>query len=427
MARKGIGLTDLTIRNLKTNRPQQDFFDEKFSGGSFMVRVSKTGRKSFVVAYRIDGQRRRLTLGTYPETSLTAARERARGIVAQVDKGVDPLGERKRRQETPTLREYYQQEFSCLYVENAGSVRYSTRDQYRWAFNKHILSSPLAEMRLDRIARSDVEMFVMGLVKGGFSRHSIQDIVKCLGKCFRWAVEHKVIVESPVAKISQLYRQAPIRKKEPNPFSREDALRFLQAAKELFPNDYYYLFLTALQTGLRSGELQALKWSDVDFENKWINVVRNHSHGQMNEPKTRKGRRTVDMSDALLIELQNWKRKQREGWLSRGRNEIPEWVFPNGTGNMLDFHNLKNRQYKRVIKRAGLRSIPFHSLRDTFATLLLMAGQPLSYVSAQLGHSNPKVTIHHYARWLPGSNRKAMNSLPSLISPSAEGSRQVVS
>ena len=81
---------------------------------------------------------------------------------------------------------------------------------------------------------------------------------------------------------------------------------------------------------------------------------------------------------------------------------------------MTDTHNLKNRQFKKIIQKAGLRSIPFHSLRDTFATLLLMANTPLSYISEQLGHRDPRVTVEHYAKWLPGSNREAMNALPDL-------------
>ena len=110
-------------------------------------------------------------------------------------------------------------------------------------------------MRLDQIQRSDGEVFVKGLGEKGYSEHSIQDVVKCFGKCLRWAVKHKVISENPVKRLGPLYRQAPVRKKEPNPFNRDDAMRFLRSARELCPSNYYFVFMLALKTGLRSGEI----------------------------------------------------------------------------------------------------------------------------------------------------------------------------
>ena len=73
--------------------------------------------------------------------------------------------------------------------------------------------------------------------------------------------------------------------------------------------------------------------------------------------------------------------------------------------------------------QAKLHYIPFHCLRDTFATLLLMANVPLTYISEQLGHKDPSVTVEHYARWLPGSNREAMDVLPG---PDVESAKERV-
>ncbi len=78
-------------------------------------------------------------------------------------------------------------------------------------------------------------------------------------------------------------------------------------------------------------------------------------------------------------------------------------------------YNIKRRYFKTVLKKAGLRSIRFHDLRHTYASLLLSKGEPVLYVSNQLGHSNPQFTMKIYAHWIPNkSQREAVNRLPSL-------------
>jgi len=409
-------LTQFSIENAKTKKVQEDFYDTGFSDGSFALRVTSGGRKSFILFYRHKGQKRRMTLGTYPSISLAKARKKARDALNQVFDGMDPIKQKlkSRTEVTPTLRGYYTAEFEKVYVRNIGAVRNSTRDHYRWAFETHILKTRLSKMRLDEIKKIDLENYIAELVARGYAKETIAGIVKSLRKIFNWAVEHEIITKSPVKKLGHLYSQAPVKNEDIDPYSQEEVLSFLSTAKTLYPDDYYFLFLTSIHTGLREGEIKALKWDDLDFDNKRIQIRRNYSHGQMNPPKTKRGKRLVDMSDFLLTELQRWKTKLKEHWLAKGHNEIPEWVFPNKVGKMTDTHNLKNRQFKKIIQKAGLHSIPFHCLRDTFATLLLMANVPLTYISEQLGHRDPRVTVEHYAKWLPGSNREAMNALPSL-------------
>ena len=108
------------------------------------------------------------------------------------------------------------------------------------------------------------------------------------------------------------------------------------------------------------------------------------------------------------------KKHRLQQWLRRGENEIPKWVFCNAAGNPIDVHNVKNRHFFPCLKKAGLRRIRFHDLRHTFATLLIQNGEPLAYVRDQLGHASIKMTVDTYTHWIPGSNRKAMDRLPTL-------------
>jgi len=101
--------------------------------------------------------------------------------------------------------------------------------------------------------------------------------------------------------------------------------------------------------------------------------------------------------------------------MRKGQNEIAEWVFANSQGGFLDMYNVKRRYFKRVLRKAGLRDIRLQDLRHTFASQLLCNGANILYVSQQLGHANPQITMKIYSHWIPNdSQREAMNRLPSL-------------
>jgi len=136
--------------------------------------------------------------------------------------------------------------------------------------------------------------------------------------------------------------------------------------------------------------------------------------------KTKNGRRRVDCSDHLLETLAALKKKRQEEALQRGSNEISEWVWVNEKGQRIDIGNVKVKSFKRVLRKAGLREIRYHDLRHSYASQLLAQGEPVTYVSQQLGHANPQITFNVYAHWIPNkSQRKAVNRLPSLRTTAA--------
>ena len=111
--------------------------------------------------------------------------------------------------------------------------------------------------------------------------------------------------------------------------------------------------------------------------------------------------------------LRDLRKQRQQEALKNGKNEIPAWVFPNSSGSFVNINNVKARNFKRVLKKADLRSIRFHDLRHTFASQLLSKGTNILYVSQQLGHANPGVTMKIYAKWIPNKGqRQAMNNLP---------------
>jgi integrase len=318
----------------------------------------------------------------------------------------------------PTLKEYYQA-FSETYMET--SIRESTRASYKGSFRRHILPA-LENKRLDEIDRGVVERFIAELMakkrptvdgpERGLAKDSIRVILASLRILLSNAREKGIIQVNPVSNVGKLYRQASKMHEEIQPLTAAEVPGFLQAVQALYPTSLP-IFLLALHTGLRSGELNGLQWGDIDFNGKYVVVRRAIVRGQESSTKTNRIRR-VDLSDAALFALEALRRTRQEEWLAKGQNEIPKWVFCNEEGRWLDFYHIKKRHLQKSLMKAKLRQIRFHDLRHTFASLLIQNGESLAYVKDQLGHSSIKMTVDVYGHLVPGANRQAVNRLPSL-------------
>jgi integrase len=210
--------------------------------------------------------------------------------------------------------------------------------------------------------------------------------------------------------------------------TREEAERFLEAARELKP-ERYALFLTGLRTGLRLGELVALEWEDIQFggseddKNRYILVQHNIVRGQATSPKSRKPRR-VDLSKELrrvLMELRDQRIldaiEEHGQFDDHGEPKIAKLAFPSEAGGPLDSRNVYHRDFLPCLKATGLRRVTFHALRHTFASLLIQSGASLTYVKEQMGHSSIQVTADVYGHLVPGGNIEWVDRLDRPTSP----------
>jgi integrase len=162
------------------------------------------------------------------------------------------------------------------------------------------------------------------------------------------------------------------------PLTRAEVAALLETAKDKLPR-YFPLFLCAVRTGLRMGELLALQWPDIDWHGRFIEVQRNYTHWRVTTPKSGESRR-VDMSKELARTLTDLRTEQQIEAAARGWTEVPSWVFCNEVGGLLHPHNLRDRIFYGLLTKAKLRKIRFHDLRHTFASLLLQQGESLVYV-----------------------------------------------
>jgi integrase len=174
--------------------------------------------------------------------------------------------------------------------------------------------------------------------------------------------------------------------------------------------------LLLARTGLRIGEAVALQWDDIDFHGRFINVRCNWVDGHLTTPKSGKGRQ-VDMSLQLTETLKALLVERKKETLRKGWGAVPEWVFTNEVGNMIDPDNFRKRVWPKLLAKAGLQHIRIHDLRHTFASLLIQQGESLAYVKDQMGHHSIRVTVDIYGHLVPGGNKAAVDRLDDTTVP----------
>ena len=221
------------------------------------------------------------------------------------------------------------------------------------------------DTRIDQIQRQAAKNWIVDLTSRGLSRNTVRLAVSGVRVVLNGAIEDGLITSNPAHKLGRAIKvEKPER--EATALTPQEAARFLNGAKEFCPKHYAY-FLTALRTGLREGELVALRWGDIQFgeskedTNRYLLVQRNYDprSGKFLTPKSKK-RWRVDMSRELrrvLFELRDQRLLQT---FSHGEESIQgELVFPSEVGTVLEINNLVPRQFLPLLERAGLRRIGF--------------------------------------------------------------------
>jgi integrase len=181
------------------------------------------------------------------------------------------------------------------------------------------------------------------------------------------------------------------------------------------------LSVLALTTGMRQGELLALKWDDIDLTHGNIQVRHALSRISrqgviLSEPKTPSSRRCIHLTTIALEALKRHVFQQEQAKRKAGtRWGNHQWVFCNGEGNLLDGANLLRRSFRPLLSQAGLPAIRFHDLRHTTASLLLALGTHPKIVQELLGHSQVSMTLDIYSHVLPTLQENAMIHLNTLL------------
>ena len=230
---------------------------------------------------------------------------------------------------------------------------------------------------IDTITVEDIARFKAAKARQA-SPKSVNNWIGVLSRLFRSATEWGYIERNPVTGIG-LLRVPP---QEFRFWDAEESRRFLDAVLENDP-DWWAFFLCALRTGMRIGELTALRWSDVDLDGSVLHVRRSVHRRVVTSPKNGRGR-TIPLSPELRDALA----------AHRGTAGPQDLVFPGRRGSWLNRDKTKHRLWRNA-KAAGLPRIRIHDLRHSFASQLVMAGVPLIAVQQYLGHSDLTMTMRY--------------------------------
>jgi integrase len=128
------------------------------------------------------------------------------------------------------------------------------------------------------------------------------------------------------------------------------------------------------------------------------------------------------MSAGLAEVLKVYLTERKKETLRKGWGDLPEWLFYNEDGRMIDINNLRKRVFYKTLEKAKLRRIRIHDLRHTYATLRISKGDNILDVSKQLGHHSVKITLDTYCHWMPGGKKAEVDELDSATAPEENAS-----
>jgi integrase len=282
---------------------------------------------------------------------------------------------------------------------------------------EHTLQPALGRIRLAKLSPQQVQALYARKLEEGAAPGSVRQLHAVLRRALGEA--HRIgLVPRNVATLVKVPK--PIRH-DMQVLSPDEA-RILLAAVE--GDRLEALYVLALTTGMRIGELLALRWTDVDLQTKTPAVhvratlrYKNADTYFFEPPKTPKSRRRIGLSSTALEALRCHRTRQLEERLAVGvvwRDE--DLVFCTPIGTALCGNHLSDRDFQAVLKRAGVPRVRFHDLRHTCATLLLRRGVHPKVVSELLGHSTVTMTLDRYSHVLPDMQQAAMEAIDGILS-----------
>lgn len=297
------------------------------------------------------------------------------------------------------------------------TIRTSSYANYRGILDKHILPA-LGHIQVQKLTVQHVQKFYASKLKEGLSPKTI----KVYHAVLHNALSHAVYINLVSRNVSDLATKSLPKQTryEIQPLTTEQAQAFLETVKG---HHLETLLILAITTGMRRGELLALRWQDIDFDNKHLQVCRSVRREAkrglvVNEPKTQAGRRKVVLSSFLIEVLKQHRVRQLEVRLQAGTAwEDHGLVFCTKRGRLFD-PTYMLVLFKKLLQDVGLPLMRFHDLRHSAATLLLAMGVHVKVVQELLGHSNITTTLNTYSHVLPSLQQDAMNKMSDLFNRS---------
>ena len=367
--------------------------------GSVLTRELADGSKRYDVHYRADGKQR---CRTY--TKKHDADKFVNSTIKAVSEGtyqhVKPIlmGDLFDKWITDDLE--YRRKLNALKASTAKSYRSMIKEHLRPAFAEH---------RSDRLTHEVVSGWTRrmadAVAAGTYTVKTFRNLLNLLHAILGWAKEpaRAYLLHDPLPKRLKL-KQARVERR----FLEPDDLDALIGAAES-PDDT--IIKVGAYTGVRRGELFALKWTDLEPGDATtaarLRIRRGIYQGIVSTPKTEHSERVVDIGATLVDELMIYKAMYPP--MGEG------YIFRTATGTPMDPDNWYHRRFTPTVDRAKLSDVGLHTLRHTYASILINQGENIKYVSRQLGHASIQITADLYGHLFKETSLAAMQRLDARI------------
>ncbi len=277
------------------------------------------------------------------------------------------------------------------FLHNSSKIKPSTFQRYESIYRNYIKNSSIAGNKLIQIKTMQLQKFYNELFRKGYSYSQINTLNTVLKVFFNWCIDNDYILKNPCTKVILKGNKTDIinNKQRDVEILTEKEIKILK--EYLNGTDFELLFLLDLATGLRQGELLALDWEHIDLKNKTITVERtvkevyiyddeNNKHIEtiFQTPKTLNSFRKVSIPNTLVDILK--KLKNKKGLLFKDINDNP-----------LKGKNISTK-WTKILKECNIQHKKFHSIRHTYASMLLKKGVDIETVAELMGHSAISIT-----------------------------------
>lgn len=379
------------------------------NGGSGYV--TKKGNKWYVVLYTgydANGRRKAKWFSGY--------RTKREAQAALVEK----LHELQSGTYVEPARESFGEYMRQWLADKRQQVRPGTYRSYRWLVERRIIPQ-LGGVRLTDLRPAHLQAAYRAWLESDppLSPRSVRFahtlIHEALDRALKWGMVARNVAEAVEPPRQERHRVTV--------WTPEHVRAFLAANEDAEPR-YYVGFVLAIYTGLRKGEILALRWSDIDWDRATLHVEQTlqWSGGKpvFQPPKTDRSRRVVALSGSVLAALRRHRALQAQDRLLYGAEyQDNGLVLARPDGRPLYTRTFDDAWY-RALERAPVPRIRFHDLRHTHASLLLAQGTHPKIVSERLGHSTITLTLDTYSHLLPGLQQRAADEFDALIAGNAD-------
>lgn len=294
----------------------------------------------------------------------------------------------------------------------ARTCKPTTISNYSQVVRVHI-NPEIGGVEITKLTPMMVESLYTKVQQKGSSPRTVQLVHAVLRRALDQGLKWGIIARNPCDAVTAPKNPG----REMKYLTPDEIDRFLEAAKA---DRLHAMFILAVTTGLRLGELSGLRWEDIDFEKGNLQVIQTVTqvNGRLlfGTPKSKSSRRTVPIPSIALAALKKWRVEQAQERLMLGDAwKHPELVFTTRRGGPLSATNIRTRMFPEVLRLAQCKKVRFHDLRHSYVVLSGLAGVSIGAISKNVGHSRQSITTDVYSHVLEEQRKEAATKLDSFL------------